>query len=179
MPRSVLPLPFSFHCSSRRTACFGRNRTVLILFGVPAPSATIPNSIFYIHQPVFKCTVILIRTSPPRFHPAIHDPHSLHVQYPLVFVLHRNTKSRRETMTKKGRLREKTHFHPPHPVLFPLPTVVWCSTNCHTVPRHPILLHPTSVPSPSAVLTSGSSHSPPTCLLRKCRSLSTLRASCF
>ena len=84
---------------------------VLVLFGVPAPAATTPNSLLYIHQPVFKCTVVLVRTPLPRFHPAIHGPLSLHVQCLLVFVLHRNTKSRHETVTKKGRLRENPLWH--------------------------------------------------------------------
>ena len=65
----------------------------------------------------------------------------------LGFCSSSHNKSRHETVIKKGKLREKTHFHPPHPVLFPLPTVVRCGTNCHTVPRRPILLRPTSVPS--------------------------------
>jgi len=98
-----------------------------------------------------------------------------------LFFISQQKSSRNGNQKRKTPGKPLTHFHPPHPVLFPLPTVVRCGTNCHTVPRRPILLRPTSVPSLVSMicrpnfwfvaLTS-------TCLLRKRRLLSTLRASC-
>ena len=118
---------------------------VLDLLGVLVPT-TAPAIHFFIYTNPFsnaQSSWYATTSVPPR------DSRPTFVACPisLGFCSSSHNKSRHETVIKKGKLREKTHFHPPHPVLFPLPTVVRCGTNCHTVPRRPILLRPTSVPS--------------------------------